>query len=485
MQLDVKKMSKNSKAIVVGNFNVLHPGHVRLLKFAKSIANKLVVGVYDDKLAGKSVAVHQDLRLEAVSSIECVDETKLITTNLKSFLLSERPDFVVKGKEFEDKLNIEKEILETFGGQLLFSSGEINLKAFQEESTNTGLPQAKKASIQQYLEKHNSGLPEISNLIDQFKNKNVCVIGDLIVDEYIDCFPLGMSQEEPTIVVSQTNSRKFVGGAGIVASHASQLGANAHLICVTGHDHERDFVARELDSCAVRYQFIVDEARPTTLKQRFRSEGSSLFRVSKMSQQAISLDRQQAIYEHFAKIVNEIDVLVFSDFNYGCLPQGLVQKIISLAKKYSVFIAADSQSSSQIGDISRFKGVQLITPTEREARIALQNHDDGLVVLSEKLMKKAKSDAIILKLGSEGMIAQLKKAQKPSPKTEKLEPLNSKPVDVSGAGDSVLISASLAMSAGASLWQASLIGNIAAFIQVGRVGNIPISSLELKEALPW
>ena len=128
-----------------------------------------------------------------------------------------------------------------------------------------------------------------------------------------------------------------------------------------------------------------------------------------MSQQAISLDRQQAIYEHFAKIVNEIDVLVFSDFNYGCLPQGLVQKIISLAKKYSVFIAADSQSSSQIGDISRFKGVQLITPTEREARIALQNHDDGLVVLSEKLMKKAKSDAIILKLGSEGMIAQLKK----------------------------------------------------------------------------
>ena len=64
-------------------------------------------------------------------------------------------------------------------------------------------------------------------------------------------------------------------------------------------------------------------------------------------------------------------------------------KAESLAKKYSVFIAADSQSSSQIGDISRFKGVQLITPTEREARIALQNHDDGLVVLSEKLMKKA------------------------------------------------------------------------------------------------
>ena len=110
------------------------------------------------------------------------------------------------------------------------------------------------------------------------------------------------------------------------------------------------------------------------------------------------------------KIVKELDLLVFSDFNYGCLPQCLVQKIISLANEHSVFIAADSQSSSQIGDISRFK-VQLITPTEREARIALQNQDDGLVVLSEKLMQKTKADAIILKLGSDGMIAQLKKVK--------------------------------------------------------------------------
>ena len=69
-------MSPNKKAIVVGNFNVLHPGHVRLLKFAKSIADKLVVGVYDDNLAGTNVEVQQDLRLEAVSSIECFDEAK-------------------------------------------------------------------------------------------------------------------------------------------------------------------------------------------------------------------------------------------------------------------------------------------------------------------------------------------------------------------------------------------------------------------------
>ena len=250
-----------------------------LLKFAKSIADKLVVCFYDDNLAGTNVEVQQDLRLEAVSSIECVDEAKLVSTNLRDFLIFERPDFVVKGKEFENKFNIEHEILTSFGGQLLFSSGEINLKAFQERNDDIGLQTTQRAYIQKYLQKHETKPSDLIYFIEQFTNKNVCVLGDMIVDEYIDCFPLGMSQEEPTIVVSQTNSRKFVGGAGIVASHASQLGANVHLICVTGHDQERDFVAKELDANNVKYNFIVDEARPTTVKQRFRSDGRSLLEL--------------------------------------------------------------------------------------------------------------------------------------------------------------------------------------------------------------
>ena len=146
-------------------------------------------------------------------------------------------------------------------------------------------------------------------------------------------------------------------------------------------------------------------------------------------------------------------------------------------------MSADSQSSSQFGDISRFKGVHLITPTEREARLALQNHDDGLVVLADKLMTITSAKNILLKLGSDGMIAQLVQKQDGLRHTERLDALNMNPIDVSGAGDSVLIIASLALAAGANLWQASLLGSVAAFIQVGRVGNIPIRSSEIIQAL--
>ena len=472
-------MSQKTKAIVVGNFNVLHPGHVRLLKFAKSIASQLVVGVYDDEIAGASVEVHQDLRLEAVSSIECVDETKIVSTSLKDFLCSERPDFVVKGKEFENEINVEQEVLDTFGGQLLFSSGEMNLKVAQEESQNMGLPTGKKAHIQQYLEKHGTRLSDINHLIEQFTKKKVCVVGDLIVDEYIDCFPLGMSQEEPTIVVSQTNSKKFVGGAGIVASHASQLGANVHLICVTGHDQERDFVAKELDANDVKYHFVIDEARPTTVKQRFRSEGRSLFRVSKLSQQAISAGRQQAIYDHFSEIVKDLDLLVFSDFNYGMLSQELVEDIIVLAKEKKVLTVADSQSSSQYGDISRFVGAKFITPTEREARLAIKDFSSGLVTVAEKLRIKVNADFIFITLGHEGVLIHQKEKKQSNWQDDLLPAMNLSPRDPAGAGDALFIVSALSLACGSSIWEAAYLGSIAAACQVGKLGNIPLTKKEI------
>ena len=308
-------------------------------------------------------------------------------------------------------------------------------------------------------------------------------MGDVIIDQYIDCFPLGMSQEEPTLVVSPQETKDFLGGAGIVASHAAQLGASVRFISIAGHDQARDFAASELDRFSVDYSFIVDSARPTTLKQRFRSHGKSLLRVSTLSQQAISDHLQRIILSEFEQIAEDIDVLVFSDFNYGCLPQPLVDRVIEICKHHKVMISADSQSSSQFGDVSRFKGADLITPTEREARLALQNYDDGLVVLADKLMAKTSAQNILLKLGSDGMIAQLAQKSELMPHTERLDALNPNPVDVSGAGDSVLITASLALAAGANLWQASLLGSIAAFIQVGRVGNIPITSSEITQVL--
>ena len=119
----------------------------------------------------------------------------------------------------------------------------------------------------------------LSEVVGKFSELKVCVVGDLIVDEYVTCEALGMSQEDPTLVVTPTDRRRFLGGAGIVAAHAAELGAKSTLITVVGKDEAGDYATGMLSKYGVEGAEVVDESRPTTLKQRFRAENKTLLRV--------------------------------------------------------------------------------------------------------------------------------------------------------------------------------------------------------------
>lgn len=293
-----------------------------------------------------------------------------------------------------------------------------------------------------------------------------------------------MSQEDPTIVVTPTDKARFLGGAGIIALHAASLGSEVTLLSVTGDDLERDYVLSELSSQKVVSKIVKDASRLTTLKQRFQAEGKSLLRVSHLTQSSIDEDIQNFLLESFEEILEKVDLVVFSDFNYGCLPQPLVDQMITKSRAAKKIIVADSQSSSQVGDISRFRDMNIVFATEREARVCLQSSEDGLVVLAEKLRVKANADNVFLKLGSQGVLLHIKsQGEEGDYETDRLDALNKSPKDTAGAGDSMLITTSLAIAAGATHWEAACLGNIAASIQVGRVGNVPLTLEEFQKAL--
>jgi len=303
----------------------------------------------------------------------------------------------------------------------------------------------------------------------------VTVLGDIIVDEYIDCDPLGMSQEDPTIVVTPIQNKRFLGGAGIVAAHARSLGSKVRFISVLGKDSTADFVREKLLEYGVSVEIFEDDTRPTTLKQRFRAAGKTLLRVSHLRQQPISQEIAKRVLDAVKAAISSTDILIFSDFNYGCLPQSLVDKVIDACRSRGVLMVGDSQSSSQVGNVSRFKHMMLLTPTEREARLSLGDFNSGLVVLSEKLRKKSRAKNIIVTLGQEGILAHAAKKTNKEWLTDRLPALNTTPKDTAGAGDSLLACCALSLAAGADLWQSMYLGSIAAACQVGRVGNIPLS----------
>jgi rfaE bifunctional protein kinase chain/domain len=472
------------KVLIAGAFNVLHPGHLRLLRFARGAGDRLVVAVLSDRIAGNGAHVGEASRLEALQCIDWIDEVFIADEPITQLIKRTKPEIVVKGKEHESRFNPELAVIESYGGALVFSSGEtifssIELirKEFATSSNQTiHLPT-------DYMQRHRISAARLSAVIGQFVQIKVCVVGDLIVDEYITCEPLGMSQEDPTIVVTPIDSTRFIGGAGIVAAHAAGLGAAVQFITVSGNDSVSAFARQELVDRGVHAQFLIDESRPTTLKQRFRSKGKSLLRVSHLHQGAISTKLQKKLLDAFTRTIEGVDLVVFSDFNYGCLPQPLVNQLVELATKRGVMLAADSQSSSQTGDISRFKGMDLLTPTEREARISTRNREDGLVVLAEQLRQNASAQNILLKLGEEGLLIHAKNRNDNGWLTDRIDALNNSAKDVAGAGDSLLITSSLALACKATIWEAACLGSLAAAVQVGRVGNTPLSDEELLRGL--
>lgn len=475
-------MRKN--IFVSGHFNVLHPGHLRLLRFAKECGSHLIVGVVSDRLAGNAAHVPEELRLEGIQSNSFVDESFIMDEPVERVIARLKPDVVVKGKEHERRFNPEMNELQKYAGKLLFSSGEIVFSSldlirkefYESEIRSITLPQ-------EFMGRHAVAVPRLVDLLESFTTLKAIVIGDLIVDEYITCQPLGMSQEDPTIVVTPVDTTRFVGGAGIVAAHAAGLGASVRFISVTGNDMARDFSQEQLDSAGVEFNLLVDESRPTTLKQRFRSKGKSMLRVSHLHQGAISLSLQKEMLACVEDSLEGADILVFSDFNYGCLPQTMVEQIVSLAKRRGVMLAADSQSSSQVGDISRFRGMDILTPTELEARISTRNHEDGLVVLAEQVRQQSSARNILLKLGEEGLLIHAENGKGDVWLTDRVDALNSAPRDVAGAGDSLLITSALTLASGGNIWEAACLGSLAAAVQVGRVGNIPIKITELMQEL--
>ncbi len=470
--------STRSKVVFVsGNFNIVHPGHVRLLNFAASCGDVLVVGVLPEGSEGATLP--EALRLEGVKSINAVTFGFVLREAPEAFITRLNPDVVVKGKEREFQANPETKIVESYGGKLIFSSGDTRFSLV--ELLRKELQEGQHSTIERpldYIGRHGLSFTDLARVVQNLASLKVVVIGDLIVDEYISCEPLGMSQEDPTIVVTPIKSDKFVGGAGIVAAHARGLGAQVTYLTVTGKDDTAKFALDRLQEFSVDVHHVVDESRPTTLKQRFRAQGKTLLRVSHLREHGIGAKLCDELFDRMQPALGDAGLVVFSDFSYGCLPQPLVDRIGSACQERRIMMVADSQSSSQVGDVSRFVGMRLLTPTEREARLALRDFNSGLVVLAQSLQDKCNAGDVLVKLGSEGVLIQPKQGPEQS-LTDRIPALNNSPKDVSGAGDSMLIATSMAMAANADIWQSAYLGSLAAACQVGRMGNLPLSASEL------
>tara|TARA_X000000950_G_C13912970_1_gene659711 strand:- start:910 stop:2355 length:1446 start_codon:yes stop_codon:yes gene_type:complete len=474
---------KYKYAFISGHFNVLHSGHIRLFKFAKDRADKLIVAVESNKIAGNTVSVDEKLRIADIETNSLVDIVVKIDKSVKDVLLKFKPDIVIKGNEFENKTNVEKSVVESYGGKLIFTPGALFFNYYDTFFNNSDKSQDKYDFQIKYLKRHNIKKKNILNFLNKIKKSRVLVIGDSIIDKYTNTLGIGMSQEDPSLVVSPIDSKIFLGGALIVASHVASLGAKCKLITLLGDDGYFETVSENLSINKVEQEILIDNTRPTTFKERIRCEGKTLLRINKFETTKISNKLKSEVLNIIKKNVNNFDIIIFSDFNYGFLTSDLIKKILKIPNIKNKITVADSQTSSQIGDILKFKNINLITPTEHEARNSLKNTEDGLILMAEKLRVKTNSENIFLKLGKDGLLIHSYSRSKKIYKNDRLKPFSKFPLDTAGAGDSMLVIAALALHQKLNIWEAAYICSMIAGIQVNRIGNTPLQMDDIFKVL--
>lgn len=437
---------------------------------------QLTVAVNSDSIMEFKPNISEQQRLELVASLECVDKAFITKSSVLQLINKLRPQIIVKGKEFESRDNPELEGLKKYGGKLIFGSGEFELGSdFYMKSLHNIGSSFDFSELKPYAQRHDIQLNDLLGIVKAMSQLKVAVIGEIIVDEYVQGTAVGLSQEDPTIVMTPNHTSTFLGGAAITAGHIKSIGAKeVTLLSVVGDDNKAIYVKEHINDYDLNTFIIEDSSRPTPLKTRYRVDRKTLLRVNHVRHHKISEELQIALYEGLKNVIKKIDILVFSDFNYGVLPQDLVEKVVSLCHTFNVKVVADSQTSSQVGDISRYRDTHLITPTEKEVRVALNNADDGLVILAKKLCDKCNPQSLVITLAAEGVFIHIPSKDGETWQNDRIPAINQNAADPAGAGDCFMAASSLAITAGATPWQAFYIASIASACQVDVVGNTPL-----------
>jgi len=313
-------------------------------------------------------------------------------------------------------------------------------------------------------------------IIANFHQAGVLVIGDVMVDHFIWGKVSRISPEAPVPVVDVQKDSILLGGCANVLNSIYTMGGKVYVAGVIGADNVGKRLFTELRQRKIETRgIIVDKGRPTTLKTRIVAHGQQVVRFDKESKKAIAKANTNKILEYAKSLQKKIGAIVISDYNKGVISKELVEGIKKIVKNSGIFICLDPKQNN----FSIYEGVHVVTPNHHEAQRAagmeITNADD-LQRLSSALLKKFDFQAILITRGEEGM-SLFERGRKI---VHTYFPAQAKEVyDVTGAGDTVIGVLALGLAAQAEMKEAACLANLAAGIVVGKIGTATVSREEL------
>ncbi len=309
----------------------------------------------------------------------------------------------------------------------------------------------------------------LNSIKTEFKGLRIAVIGDMMLDCYFWGDVKRISPEAPVPVVEVENEFFRFGGAANVALNLLNLGAEPVPVGIIGNDNYGGIFSSLLEETGIKNDgILIDKSRPTTAKTRVIADSQHVVRIDKESKNYIDKSIQHKIITHIESQIDKLDGIILQDYNKGVLTPSIIEKIISIANEHNVLITVDPK----FNNFFAYKNVTVFKPNRKEAEDALGTKiksDEDVLSVGEKLLERLGAKHILLTLG-EGGIAIFEKNKE----IKRMPTKARKVADVSGAGDTVISTLTMALAAGADIMEASYLANYAGGLVCEEVGIVPI-----------
>jgi len=318
---------------------------------------------------------------------------------------------------------------------------------------------------------------QINTLLERFPGKRIAVVGDLMLDRYYWGAVRRVSPEAPVPVVEVESESVRLGGAANVANNIRSLGGVPVVVGIVGDDHIgtvlRDLVRNAgFDGSGL----MVDATRPTTVKTRVIAQGQHVVRIDNESKAPCSPQLRHQLVESMRRQISTLDGIIIEDYNKGVVSKEMIEEVISLARQHKKIITVDPKFDNFL----EYKQVTVFKPNRREAEEVLGGRlrtGEDVERAGKRLLELLGAENVLLTRGEDGMSlfeANGKSLHLPSAATNVQ--------DVSGAGDTVISTLTMALASGANIREACVLANCASGVVVGAIGIVPIKPEELRAA---
>lgn len=320
-------------------------------------------------------------------------------------------------------------------------------------------------------------------LIDKLQNKKIMLIGDMVADVYLEGKISRISREAPVLILEHSGESVVPGGAANAVHNAATLGGQVYAVGVIGDDNAGQQLTQILNSKNVKTKgFIVDTSRPTITKTRVMAGGQAtvrqqVVRIDRESKQVLAESVEKRLLDYVKDNIRHMDAVVISDYGGLSIPMTLKNFVIDACNKANIPSMVDSRYN-----VMGYTGIKLVKQNESEAAnaVGLEVLDQNSLIRAGKtILEQLAAEAVLITQGPDGMtLFERSGSVVHIPVTNKSEVY-----DVTGAGDTVVVTMMLALAAGASYHEAASLANLAAGVVVRKPGTATTTPAELKAAI--